>query len=163
MVVYIGSDWAGCRRTAKSTSGGAVMRGTHCLKTWSSTQKTISLSSGEAELHAAVRTTGEAIGLMQMAMEMGDEMSVEVRVDSKAALGVVGRRGNGKLRHVRVGTLWLQQLEEEDDAVAFSHVRGDRNPADLMTKGLHAGQAIALAEMLSQRRRGGRAAEQLQV
>ena len=122
------------------------MRGSHCLKTWSSTQKTISLSSGEAELHAAVRTTGEVIGVMQMGLEMGEEMSAEVKVDSKAALGMVGRRGNGKLRHVRVGTLWLQQLEEEDGAVAFAHVRGTQNPADLMTKHLTAGQAAMLAE-----------------
>ena len=26
------SDWAGCRRTAKSTSGGVIMRGAHYLK-----------------------------------------------------------------------------------------------------------------------------------
>eukprot|EP00974_Lingulodinium_polyedra_P042402 4069591-Lingulodinium_polyedra.AAC.1 len=31
---YSDSDWAGCRRTARSTSGGCMMRGTHCLKTW---------------------------------------------------------------------------------------------------------------------------------
>ena len=29
--VYSDSDWAGCRRTAKSTSGGVAMRGGHCL------------------------------------------------------------------------------------------------------------------------------------
>lgn len=52
---YSDSDWAGCRRTAKSTSGGAVLRGGHCLKTWSSTQKNITLSSGEAEVVAAVK------------------------------------------------------------------------------------------------------------
>ena len=100
---------------------------------------------------------------MQMGLEMGEEMSAEVKVDSKAALGIVGRRGNGKLRYVRVGTLWLQQLEEEEDGIAFSHVGGDQTPADLMTKNLPAGQANALAERLSQRRRGGRAAEQLKV
>jgi hypothetical protein len=47
---YSDSDWAGCRRTAKSTSGGVIMNGKHCIKTWASTQKNITLSSGEAEL-----------------------------------------------------------------------------------------------------------------
>ena len=44
---YSDSDWAGCRRTAKSTSGGAIMRGSHCLTTWSSTQRSVSLSSAK--------------------------------------------------------------------------------------------------------------------
>ena len=36
--LFTDSDWAGCRRTRKSTTGGVVMRGPHCLKTWSVTQ-----------------------------------------------------------------------------------------------------------------------------
>ena len=44
------SDWAGCKRTRKSTSGGAIRYGSHLLKSWSRTQDTISLSSAEAEL-----------------------------------------------------------------------------------------------------------------
>ena len=58
---YSGSDWAGCRATRKSTSGGCVMAGSHLLKSWASTQPTITLSSGEAELYGVVR--GGAIGL----------------------------------------------------------------------------------------------------
>ena len=51
---YSDSDWAGCRRTARSTSGGVIMRGSHCLRTYSVTQKNITLSSAEAELMALV-------------------------------------------------------------------------------------------------------------
>ena len=47
---YSDTDFAGCRRTRRSTSGGAIMRGNHCVKTYSSTQSTIALSSAEAEL-----------------------------------------------------------------------------------------------------------------
>ena len=49
--VYVGIDWAGCERTRKSTSGGVVMLGRHCIKHWSSTQPSVSLSSGEAEFY----------------------------------------------------------------------------------------------------------------
>ncbi len=35
---YGDSDWAGCRASRKSTSGGAVTWGTSTLKTWSKTQ-----------------------------------------------------------------------------------------------------------------------------
>ena len=35
--VYADSDWGGRAGSRKSTSGGAVLLGAHCLKTWSST------------------------------------------------------------------------------------------------------------------------------
>ncbi len=50
--VYCDSDWAGENVTGKSTSGGMIFWGEHLIKSWSSTQKNISLSSGEAELMA---------------------------------------------------------------------------------------------------------------
>ena len=52
---YTDSDWAGCRSTCRSTSGGALKLGQHCLKTWSSTQATVALSSAEAELCALTK------------------------------------------------------------------------------------------------------------
>ena len=47
---YTDSDWAGDRETRKSTTGGAVTWGRHTLKTWSTSQSVIALSSWEAEL-----------------------------------------------------------------------------------------------------------------
>ncbi len=46
--VYTDTDWAGCPKTRKSTSGGMAMLGKHLIKSWSSTQASVSLSSGEA-------------------------------------------------------------------------------------------------------------------
>ena len=37
------SDWAGCRRTARSTSGGAIFIWHHLLKSLSTTQRNISI------------------------------------------------------------------------------------------------------------------------
>ena len=51
---YSDSDWAGCRRTGRSTSGGPLIIGNHFIKSWSSTQKNITLSSAEVELVASV-------------------------------------------------------------------------------------------------------------
>ena len=161
LIVYSDSDWAGCRRTARSTTGGAAVRGAHCLRTWSSTQKFVTLSSAEAELMAAVRAASEAIGLTQLAQSWGLDLSARVFVDSSAALGVVSRKGNGKLRHVRVGNLWVQELAARRE-VDFVKVRGTENPADLCTKYLTATVLRKLLAHLSQESRGGRAAESLQ-
>ena len=55
ITVWTDTDYAGCMRTRKSTSGGVAMLGCHCIKTWSSTQDIIALSSGEAEYYGLVR------------------------------------------------------------------------------------------------------------
>ena len=48
--VWTDSDWAGDRLQRKCTSGGVVRLGNHCVTMWSSTEKSIALSSGEAEI-----------------------------------------------------------------------------------------------------------------
>ena len=60
--VYTDTDWAGCPRTRKSTSGGCVMLGSHMIKSWSSTQSGVALSSGEAEFNGVVRGAGIGLG-----------------------------------------------------------------------------------------------------
>ena len=52
---YSDTDWAGCPRTRRSTSGGCLMLGQHLIKSWSTTQVAISLSSGEAEFYGVVK------------------------------------------------------------------------------------------------------------
>ena len=69
--VLTDSDWAVCRRSRKSKSGGAVMRGGHCLKTWGKTQAIVAKSSGEAELYAVVRGATEALGMAALAKDLG--------------------------------------------------------------------------------------------
>ena len=50
ILVFTDSNWAGCKDTRKSTSGGCFMHDKHLLKTYSRTPSTIALSSAEAEL-----------------------------------------------------------------------------------------------------------------
>ena len=55
VTVRTDADWAGCRRARKSTSGGSISIGEHCIKTWSKTQAVIAKSSAESELIAVVK------------------------------------------------------------------------------------------------------------
>ncbi len=60
-------------------------------------------------------------------------MSVSIAADATAALAIVKRQGAGRLRHIDVALLWIQQ-EEKKKRIAFSWVNGKNNPADCLTK-----------------------------
>ena len=61
IVGYSDSDWAGCRVTGKSTSGGALMLGTNHTKAWPRAQNHVTISSAEAELYAMVKCAAELV------------------------------------------------------------------------------------------------------
>ena len=138
------------------------MRGGHLLKSWSTTQKNVTLSSGEAELVAAVKSTAEAIGIARMAHDWGDDSTLVVYVDSSAAIGMVSRRGSGKLRHIKVGQLWIQEMAE-DGEVQVRKVLGDSNPADLMTKHLQEKKVLQFMAHMNCDHLQGRASTGLQL
>ena len=109
LVTYVDSDWAGDRATRKSTSGGMVFRGHHLIKSWSSNQQIVALSSGEAELYALTKGAAQTLGIVSMARDMGDSLRAVVRSDSSAALAISQRVGLGKVRHLEVQYLWIQE------------------------------------------------------
>ena len=154
---YSDTDWAGCVRTRKSTSGGCLMLGRHVLKTWSSTQPTVSLSSGEAEFYGVVRASGLALGQQSLMRDLGHEMPVRVWTDSSAAIGISSRQGLGKLRHIATHTLWIQQAIRSK-AIELRKVRGEVNPADLFTKHLSSRERVTnLTQLFGCEFREGRA------
>jgi len=96
LVTYSDSDWAGCVKTRRSTSGGMVLRGSHLLAHWSSTQSTVALSSAEAELNALIKGASESLGLLNMLKAMGKDFQCQIFTDSSAAKGIIHRLGCGK-------------------------------------------------------------------
>ncbi len=130
---YSDTDWAGCVKTRKSTSGGCMMLGRHLIKSWSSAQSQTALSSGEAEYYGVVRAAGISMGYKSLLKDMGVQLPLRLWTDSSATMGICNRQGLGKLRHINTQTLWIQQ-RVRDGAFELRKVRGDDNPADLFTK-----------------------------
>ena len=108
---YSDTDWAGCPKTRKSTSGGVILLGEHILKTYSSTQPTVSLSSGEAEFYGVVRASGAALGQQSLFADLNVPLNVRVWTDSSAAMGICTRQGLGKLRHIDSLLRPIQKME----------------------------------------------------
>ena len=131
--IYTDTDWAGCPRTRKSTSGGCVMLGHHTVKTWSSTQASVALSSGEAEFNGVVRGSGIGLGCQSLLKDLGIDLPVRIWTDSSAAIGICTRQGLGKVRHLDTHTLWVQQAVRSG-RIDLRKVLGEVNPADLFTK-----------------------------
>ena len=132
---FSNSDWAGCKVTGKSTSGGAIMIGGHFIKGWARTQNNVTLSSAEAELIALVKCSAELLGVRSMLRDYGAESGGVVYADSSAALAIAKRKGAGKLRHINISCLWIQERLEEKQ-LELRKVLGTNNPADMMTKHL---------------------------
>ena len=74
-------------------------------------------------------------------------MHIKVHTDASAAIGIVHRQGVGRLRHVRVQYLWVQDKVQSGE-VDVQKVWGKENPADLLTKHLPAGEVQKHLEAL---------------
>ena len=115
------------------------MRGGHLLKHWSSTQQTVALSSGEAELKGIVKGAAEGMGMQNIAIDLSIYYDIHLYTDSSAAMGMVARKGMGKVRHIEVGELWIQDAVR-NKVLTVNKVKGDDNPADILTKYIDQGK-----------------------
>ena len=109
----------------------------HTLKTWSSTQAGIAMSSAEAEYYALIEGSVRGMGLQSMMREMGLAKGLVLRTDSSAAKSYLSQRGLGRMRHIDVKDLWLQEAVCRG-RIRMEKVSGKENPADIFTKFLNA-------------------------
>lgn len=115
------------------------MLGSHCIKTWSTTQQAIALSSAEAELYATVEGATRARGLIGLAHELGfTGLNERFRLwtDNSSAKSFLCMHGVGRMRLLGLRDLWIKK-EIAEGCIDLHKVLGTANPADLMTKDLH--------------------------
>ena len=156
LLVYVDANWAGCVRTRRSTLGGSIQWQGQILKSWSRTMEVIALSSGESELAAVVRGTTEALGVQALLKDFGIDVAISLKSDATAAIGIVKRLGLGRVRHLSVADLWVQQRVRQG-GLTMQKWPGTQNPADLMTKNLGRADTERYCDYLSFRVLPGRA------
>ena len=101
---FVVSDWAGCSKTRKSTSGSIVPVVDCDIIHSSRTQATVALSSGEAELYAIGQGINEALYVRNII-----EFDRKVRIESTADKSMAIRFGSGKrTKHVELRYLYMQ-------------------------------------------------------
>ena len=103
------------------------------IKHWSKTQSTISLSSGEAELHGIAHGAAQGLGMLSLLVDLGWKLKLRVHSDATAAIGICRRKGLGKVRHLATTDLWIQD-QVRSRKIELLKVLGTDNPADVLTK-----------------------------
>ena len=111
------------------------MHGSHLIKMWSRTQALVALSSAEAELYGIVKATAELKGLISLWKDLGIQLSGHLLADASAALGILKRRGLGKVRHLNTNFFWVQEVMAKLE-VEYGKVLGSENTSDRFTKAL---------------------------
>ena len=141
--VFSDSDWAGSKSTRKSTSSGTMFLDGQVIYTSSRNQKSVALSSGEAEYYAGASAASDSI-LLKEAIQFltGKRCQVNLYLDSSAARGIITRQGVGRVKHLQIRTLFLQELHKQG-TLSVHPVGTKENTADIGTKPL-SGKRIKL-------------------
>ena len=127
------SDWAADRESRQSVSCGVVMVNGNLVHFQSKRQKSVALSSCEAETIAATSILSEGVflkGLLERTL--GVEPRLVLFSDSSSSRQLIARKGLGKARHLDVDLLWIQRIPK----LIIKAIKGKDNPSDLGTKSL---------------------------
>ena len=116
--------------------------GQHIVVTRLSTQKVVSLNSGESEYYTVVRCASEIIGLANTIRVLGHEAHVRVWTDAAAARGLAHWSGSGNQVLLAAAEGREQGAQDREDQ------KHGKNPADLVTKHLDGKRPTLLCGLL---------------
>ena len=77
--------------------------------------------------------------MQNIAIDLSIYYDIHLYTDSSAAMGMVARKGMGTVRHIEVGELWIQDAVR-NNVLKVNKVKGEDNPADILTKYIEQGQ-----------------------
>ena len=103
---------------------------------------------GEAELAAMVRGATEGEGFASVLKDFGTGAHIHLHSDASAAIGITQRQGLGKIRHLSVADLWIQQKIRRGE-IAIAKVLGTLNSSDLLTKPMARPRFDALLKLMN--------------
>ena len=130
--VFTDNDWASDTHTRKSTSSAVIMFGNCRIHAHARGQKVVALSSCEAELYAACEGLKEALLIRSAMIFLGmGEHRIELYTDSSSARQFCHKRGVGRMKHLDIRALWLQDAVNNNLATVRKIPRSE-NVADLL-------------------------------
>ena len=82
-----------------------------------------------------VKGASVSLGIKALSEDLGRQYEgpIEIKTDASAAIGIANRIGVGKVRHIEVNQLWLQDKVNKKE-IKITKVKGEENLADALTK-----------------------------
>ena len=133
---YTDADWAGNVDSFKSTSGGIVCVGGNIIDAYTRSQHTVSYSSTESELIAAI----DLLKVVKWCKNLLSELTFKqtsattIYCDNESTINSTLNKGMvSKLKHMNIRYAALKD-EVKYDTIKLVHVASKDNIADLLTK-----------------------------
>jgi len=146
---YSDADYAGDVSTRRSTSGVVCLHMGGPVSWSSQRQKSVALSTTEAEFIAASEAAKEIVWLSRLFSEISVLTSIPVlKIDNMSAVKLVKNPAfHKRSKHIEVRYYFVREKYDEGQLVV-EHVPGDEQIADIMTKPLQKCRYQVLRDMM---------------
>ena len=137
ITVYMDADHAGCKDTARSTSGLVIQVFGSTVFTKAKRQGKVANSTGAAELHAMADAVRRLESYRIIVEDMGFyQRTIPFYSDSQVAIDMV-KRGHlsTATKHLRISYFTVLEATRAGD-ISLHHVPGEDNVSDILTKSL---------------------------
>lgn len=132
---YTDADLGGCKDTFKSTTGYIFTVGGTAVSWMSKLQKSVALSTTEAEYMAVAEASKELIWLKTFLEELGKQQAnYSLYCDNESAVKLAKNPVyHGKTKHIGMRYHFVRDLISEG-TISLKNISGASNPADMFTK-----------------------------
>ncbi|KAG6606568.1 Retrovirus-related Pol polyprotein from transposon TNT 1-94 [Phytophthora cinnamomi] len=148
---YSDADWAGDIESRRSTSGYAFMMNGGCISWRSKKQRTVALSSTEAEYMALSEATQEAVWLKVFLRELGEMASdeaIKIYEDNQGSIALAKNpEFHKRTKHIDIRYHFVRE-KVEDGQVVLEYCSTKDMLADIMTKAITSVQFEVLRHKL---------------
>ena len=135
---FCDSDWGGSVDDSKSTSGYAFTLGTGIFSWQSKKQKTVALSTAEAEYVSASLATSQAIWLRSIMEDFGEKQGepTPILCDNKSAIAMAKNPVfHNRTKHIARKHHFIRDVVE-DTQIDIVYCKTEEQIADIFTKAL---------------------------
>ena len=161
---YTDSDYGSSIEDRKSISGYVFKYG-DCSISWnSSKQKTVALSSTEAEYVALTNAIKEGVWLKQLLTELDKKPDImTVFCDNKSTICLSNNpEFHSRTKHIDIRFHYVRETIELQ-SIIIKHIRTENNLADIFTKGLARSKHHKLIEFIGLRKLGKKSESQMSI
>ena len=137
IIAYADADWASNQITRRSTTGNLVMLAGAAISWSSRAQKTIALSSTEAEYMSLSDTCRQLVWINSIFKELQYKVRpIPLCGDNQGAIFIASNAVQEKRsKHIDIRYHYIREVVDRKEVILY-FVETDLNPADMFTKNL---------------------------